>query len=169
LQTWNATKAAKLAGYKAKSESAFGAIGHENLRKLKIKAHIEERLSVEVMGANEVLSRLAKMARAFDVADYVSQEEVYQVNKEGEEYMSGYALKVDFKKLQKDGYSPLIKRIYQTNKGVGVEWHDQMAALVHLGKHHALFTENLNIEGNVTINKGYQVVSPDDWDEEGEK
>ena len=65
LACWNATKAARLAGY---SDATAGVIGSENLKKPNIQAYITERLASAAMGANEVLARLTVHARA-DIAD----------------------------------------------------------------------------------------------------
>jgi len=55
--------------------------------------------------------------------------------------MSRYRLE----KLKKDGYSHLIKRIKQTTTGIDIESYDQHKALVDVGKHHELFTDNYDI------------------------
>ena len=60
LQSFNAADAARKAGY---SEHSARSIGHENLTKPHILALIEERMSQVAMGADEVLTRLASMAR----------------------------------------------------------------------------------------------------------
>ncbi len=144
LQTWNATDAARKAGYKG-SYGTLRAIGSENLTKPNIKAEISNRLSETVMESNEVLSRLASMARGFDIVDYAELKEVYQINKKGKEFLSGYALWFDLEKLKKDGFSHLVKKLKQTTGGIEFESQDQMAALVHVGKNHQLFTDNLDI------------------------
>lgn len=60
LKCWNATEAAKQAGY---SEKTAYSIGWENLRKPEIAEAISKRLSAMAMTADEALSRLAIMAR----------------------------------------------------------------------------------------------------------
>lgn len=144
LQTWNATEAARLAGYKG-NEVTLGSVGWENLQKPQIKAEIEKRLDQYAMSANEVLERLSRMARGFDMTKYVSFEDKYAINKDGEEYLVGQVMNLDLDALQRDGYSHLVKKIKQTSSGIEVEWHDQMAALVHIGKHHGLFTEKVDL------------------------
>jgi phage terminase small subunit len=60
LQCFNATEAARLAGYSPKTARAIGA---ENLTKPDIAAEIEKALNESAMSASEVLMRLAEQAR----------------------------------------------------------------------------------------------------------
>ena len=160
LRSWNATLAAEQAEYKG-NRKTLGSVGTENLAKPAIKAHIEERLSETVMASNEVLSRLGNMARSFDMTKYITLKERFEVvtkivggkEKHYKEF-AGYVVSFNLDKLQEDGFSHLVKKIKQTNKGgIEIEWHDQMAALVHLGKYHQLFTDNLDItsEGEIVF------------------
>ena len=143
---FNKSLAAKQAGYKANRDSVFRRIGWENSTKPNIKAYIEKRLEHVAMGANEVLARIAAMAEGFDVADYIEQVEVYGLDMEGKTYLSGHDLKFDFEKLQKNGFSHLIKKVRQTSQGISVEWHDAMAALIQLAKVHGLVVEKFQGE-----------------------
>ena len=142
---FNATLAAKEAGYK----SQFRKVGWENTTKPHIKALIEERLTEAAMGANEVLARITTMAKGFDIADYVEQIPTYRVDKSGKEYLYGYAVLINVDKLQKDGHSHLIKRVYPTKQGVGVEWQDPLASLSLLAKHHKLLVDKFEFEGTI--------------------
>lgn len=60
LTTWNATQAAREAGY---SERSAYSIGQENLKKPAISAYIQARLSDVCMTADECLVLLAGLAR----------------------------------------------------------------------------------------------------------
>lgn len=64
LKTWNATEAAKKAGY---SEKTAASIGHENLKKPEIAEYIRERTRAQdtqiVADANEVLAFLTAVMR----------------------------------------------------------------------------------------------------------
>ena len=142
---FNATKAARDAGYK----SQFRKVGWENTTKPHIQAFIQERLSEVAMSADEVLARIKAMAMAFDVADYIEQVPTYVVDKDGKKWFGGYTLKLDIDKLQEDGFSHLIKKIRQTKEGFFVEWHDALAALNLLGKHHKLFIDKFEFEGTI--------------------
>lgn len=59
LTCWNATEAARRAGY-----SKPGISGHENLTKPYIQDAIREQLATHVMSANEALARISSIARA---------------------------------------------------------------------------------------------------------
>jgi phage terminase small subunit len=65
LRDFNATRAAKAAGY---SEKTAYSIGQENLKKPDIAATIQHEIDVKIMGKDEVKTRLADMARG-DIAD----------------------------------------------------------------------------------------------------
>lgn len=149
LETYNATQAAREAGYKGKSDSVFRSIGSQNLTKLNIKEEISKQTAEMGMGANEVLARLATMARGFDISDYITQVETYKINRDGSEYFAGYEMKVDFDKLQRDGHSHLIKGVRSTGKGITIEWHDAKDALIQLGRNHKLFTDKHEFEGTI--------------------
>lgn len=60
LQTWNATEAARRAGY---SERSIRSIAAENLTKPDIQAEIKRRIEETAMSADEILLRLAEQAR----------------------------------------------------------------------------------------------------------
>ena len=70
LESWNATKAARRAGYRGNSNT-LAVVGWENLRKPKISAEIERRISEKAMRADEVLLRLGQQARA-NITDVLS-------------------------------------------------------------------------------------------------
>ena len=141
---YNATQAAKSAGY-AGGYGTLRGIGSENLTKPNIAKRISQRFEDISMGANEVLERVGKMARGFDIADYTKLKEIYAINDDGDEYLTGHDLWIDFYKLQADGFSHLIKQVKQTNSGIDIKWHDQMKALELIGKHHKLFTDKMEV------------------------
>ncbi|KAA3644786.1 MAG: terminase small subunit [Chloroflexi bacterium] len=146
LRSFNGTQAAEDAGYKG-SRATLAAVGYENLRKPHIRAQIEDRLEEVAMGANEVLARLASMARGFDPADYISIEKTYVQDKQGEVHLSGTVVTLDLAALQNDGHSHLIKSLRNTGAGPIFEFYDQQAALVHIGKGHKLFAERFEHTG----------------------
>ena len=65
LRCWNSSEAARRAGYNGKSN----VIGPRLLADVSIKAEIDERLAELKMSADEVLVRLANMARS-NIADF---------------------------------------------------------------------------------------------------
>lgn len=123
LETWNATEAARRAGYKG-NYNTLGVVGFENVRKPKIAEAIKKRLAEKAMSADEVLSRLADQARA-SVADFISDDD-------GE---------IDLVAVKKMGH--LVKSVTRTRQGLKLELHDAQAALVHIGRHHALFKDKV--------------------------
>ncbi len=148
---WNATEAAKQAGYKG-NRSQLSVIGHQNLAKLNIQKVIDKRFEQMGMGANEVIAHLTVMARGFDVTQYATTIETYTKGKDGKVYPSGFAIDIDMKRLQKDGFSHLVKRIYATKTGsIQVEMHDRKHALELIGKHRKLFTDKLLLEGSLDL------------------
>src|SRR6266700_358885 len=60
---FNATAAAKIAGYRATSQHSFEAIGAENLLKPEIRRVIDEHWKLSRMTAEECLAELTKLAR----------------------------------------------------------------------------------------------------------
>jgi len=153
LISGNATQAARKAGY---SERTSYSIGPENLKKPEIKSEIDRRLKESAMGADEVLKRLADQARA-SLLPFV------EITEDGFVYF-------DFSHPDAKDYMHLIKKIKTKrarqitgngedeemweNEWVEVELYDAQAALVQLGRHHALFTDTIkgSFEHNVKVN-----------------
>jgi len=134
LQDWNATQAAIKAGY---SKRSAASIGNENLLKPEIQQEIQRRLSEIAMSADEVLTALAEIGRA-------SVDDIMDVDSSGR-------LSFNFKRAQEQGKLHLIKSVTPTQAGTKVELHDRMKALELLGKHHKLFTDNVNINDGKAI------------------
>ena len=141
LQSFNASEAARKAGY---SEKTSGVIGHELLKKPEIQAEIKRLLSENAMSAEEVLSRLADHARG-SLGDFL------------EIYPDGDGFFINLQKAKEAQKLGLIKKLEVTRKvdkegnvesWAKVELHDPQSALVHLGKHHSLFTDKLLVENN---------------------
>lgn len=134
LQHGNGAKAARLAGY---SE----ANARQQARKLLTKAYIQniiaERRKELMMETDEVLTRLADHARG-SMEDFINAE-------------TG---QIDIKKAAQNRQLHLLKKLRVTSKhGTGfnektveIELHDAQAALVHLGKHHKLFTDKVQLD-----------------------
>lgn len=122
LETWNATEAARRAGYAHPNKQ-----GPRLLVNVGIAERIKQRLDEKTMGANEVLARLTEHAR-LSMGDYI------QVDDDG-------AVRLDMKKARDANKLGMIKKLKPTKFGTELELYDAQAALVHLGKHHKLFTE----------------------------
>lgn len=124
LACWNATEAAKRAGYQGDT-NVLGVTGYDNLRNPKIADAISARLAERAMPANEALARLADHARG-SMGDFV------QVDDEGTP--TGF-------NLGKTAPQHIIKSVSITDKGIRFELYDAQAALVNILKMHGLFVE----------------------------
>lgn len=114
LRCWNASEAARRAGY---SEKTAHQIGYENLRKLEISEEINKRVKEMAMRADEALIRLSDQARG-DMADFIT--------------VKGGLPFVDLDKAQNLAKLHLLKKFKVTGKSVEIELHDSQAALVHI-------------------------------------
>lgn len=142
----NATEAVIQAGYKihapetAKGRATAAAIGYENLRKPHIKSLIEERLEAHAMSANEVIARLT---------DFATGNLTFLLDDNGEPSLE---------KAKAYGVTHLIKEwVVETDTYVDsfdnehvrvkrrVKIVDPLAALVHLGRYHKLFTDKVEL------------------------
>lgn len=120
LTCWNASEAARLAGY---SEKSARSIGSENLTKPNIRAAIAARMAEQAMDADEALARLADLARG-DIRELLTFDDAG--------VFSGL-------KLHRDAPLHLIKKLTPTKYGTAVELHDSFAALIKVGETHGLF------------------------------
>lgn len=139
LKDFNATRAAKDAGY---SPHTAYSIGYELLRKPEIIAIIDEEMQRRIMGANEVLTRLTDMGRG-DIGELMS--------------VSSMGFSLDMQAAKEAGLTKLIKRVKQKTTTfiarkptdedrevheIEIELYDAQAALEKLGRYHKLFNDN---------------------------
>ena len=138
LTSFNATDAARKAGY---SEKTAYSIGQENLKKPEIADAIQARLDEKHMGADEVLTRLAEQARA-SFEDFL--------NDEGE---------LDLLKARAAGKLHLVKKISCGRHGTTIELYDAQAAQALIGRAHKLFVDRSeNVNRNTTIEVVEEIV-----------
>jgi phage terminase small subunit len=130
LKSWNATEAAKKAGY---SEKTAYSSGQRLLKNVEVEKEIQNRLSASAMSADEVIEAIGEIGRA-DISDFVEIDDE-----------TGRLKNINFAKAKKAGKLNLIKSITPTANGLKIELHDRMRALELMGKHHKLFTENVDI------------------------
>jgi len=128
LKTWNATEAARQAGYKHPN-----AMGPRLVKVGIIAKEIQRRLDEKKLDADEVLRRLGDIART-DLGPYIESDSMGRVG-------------VDIEGLKKAGLTHLIKGITPTKHGARIEFHDAAQALQLIGKHHKLFTEKHEVTG----------------------
>ena len=130
LVGFNATQAAKDAGY---SERSAHSIGCENLNKPEIAEEIAARMAERTVSADEVLVRLAEVARG-------SLEDFYSVGEDGQPVL-------DLGKAQTRGRLHLVKSLSPTRYGWRLELYDRTQALQLIGKHLGLFDDTrLNVD-----------------------
>ena len=136
LICWNASEAARKAGYSAKTAYS---IGWENLRKPEIKSLIQERMAEYVMSANEALARLSQMASG-NLIDVLNTDDEF-----------------DFELARDKGMTHLVKKIKRrqftdkdgnTTRDTEVELYDAQSALITLAKYHKLFTDKSDTTGD---------------------
>jgi phage terminase small subunit len=128
LICWNASEAARRAGY---SEKTAQQMGSENLLKPVIRQAIDQRLAEKRMSADEVLAQLSAQAGA-DLADFLSKR--------------GRGVTLDLSKAKAAGKLHLIKKYNKTRQGTLIELYDAQAALVQIGRYHKLFTDKFSGE-----------------------
>lgn len=126
LKCFNATKAAEVAGYKWPNKSGPAL-------KIKNAELIEATLRSRAMTPEIVIDRLSDQAMA-GYSEFM--------NDRGE---------VDLKAMRAAGKMHLVKGIKPTRYGDQVEFYDAQTALVHIGKHHKLFTEQTAFDGVIRI------------------
>jgi hypothetical protein len=118
-------QAAKAAGY-----SNWAIEGVRLRRRPDVAALMSERVSAVAMEADEVLQRLADVARS-PIGDYI------RVNGN---------IRVDLKKMISDGYGHCIKAIKNTQHGQNIEVHDALSALNTLARHHGILNDRLTVD-----------------------
>jgi phage terminase small subunit len=128
LKCWNATEAARRAGY---SERSANNIGPENLLKPSIRAEIDRRIQEQAMSADEVLVRLARQGRG----TFGEMVKLY-----------GGLPMLDWERIVASGAIDNVKEITFKEDSISVKLYDAQAALVHLGKHLGLFKDQIQVE-----------------------
>ncbi|NLF00669.1 MAG: terminase small subunit [Anaerolineales bacterium] len=131
LTCWNGAEAARRAGY---SERTADRQASRLLSLAEIQAYVQQRISEKAMGADEVLLRLTEQARG-EIAAYLAADG-----------------SVDLEHLLADGKGHLVKGTRRDRQGnLVVEFYDAQAALTLLGRHHRLFSDQVQLSGEVDI------------------
>ena len=128
LQCWNATKAARRAGYRHPH-----VMGNRLIKVKEIAAIIEARLKEKAMSSDEVLARMAAVAR-FDISEFVT------------DVPGKPSSRIDFNALMASEKSHVVKSIVPTKEGDKIEFYDSLAALNMIGKHHRLFADRIIVD-----------------------
>lgn len=159
LATWNASEAARQAGYSPRSAPS---IGQENLKKPEVAAEIARRIADEQIKPAEVLVRLSEQARA-DIGTFfrfserwtpspLPSDEIIEEraasDAEGNpvrEYLARRTV-LDVTKLADPRYGRLVKKFGDSPRaGLSIELHDSQAALALLGKALGVLRENVTV------------------------
>lgn len=127
---YNAVRAAMSCGIKCKNYNTFGQMGHIYLKKLKVRAAIDEHFRAAGMGKDEVLARLVEQIRA-NPTDFFDKR---------------WRLKHD--QMQRNGH--LVRKFKAPSRGkpAEIELHDQQAALIRVGQHLGLWKDNVQNVGD---------------------
>jgi len=120
IQTSNASLSARLAGYSGKDNKAFSGIGSRLLGNVSIRAYLSDRYKEFAMTSDEVLMRLADIARA-SVSDYCDENGT-----------------IDWKKIAKAGYP-----IKSFAKGSKLEFESKLRALELIGRSTGMFIDKI--------------------------
>jgi phage terminase small subunit len=159
ISNGNGTDAARRAGYAKPTEQAY-----ENLRKPQIKAAVSQRYREAAMGAEEVLARLATHGRAtlegaFEevlVVDWDASGQPAEYEAEtGEPIPSRRVTRVSIEEMRRNGTIHLVKKVTYGQYGPTVELVDAQAALDKIARAERLYTDSLNLTGNVTLIREY--------------
>lgn len=134
IKSWNATDAARQAGYSPNGQS-LRSIGSENLTKPNIKKAIQQQLEESAMSADEVLSRLARIARG-NIKSVITVSSANDVE----------ALDDDVSLLIKKFKRKITHSEDETYEDIEIELYSAHEALRDIGKRHALFTDKLDIK-----------------------
>jgi phage terminase small subunit len=120
---FNATRAAMAAGHKCNSYSAFGVQGGESLKNPKVRAAINAYFRQAGMSADEVVARLVEQATANPVQFF---DKHWRVKRDA---------------MERKGH--LVRKFKPPSRGrrAEIELHDAQAALVLIGKHLGMFSD----------------------------
>lgn len=132
LIDFNATQAAIRAGYSARTARSQG---HRLLTNVDIIEEVKLRVADKAMTADEVLLRLADIARG-DMSDFL-------------ELKDGVSTPyLNFRQAKERGKLHLIKKFKYSSEGYPeIELYSGYDALVQLGRAHKLFVERQEVTG----------------------
>lgn len=167
----NATQAAIRAGY---SEKTAYSMGQRLLKNVEIQNYISERKQDRVerteITQDMVLKELALIAfsKATDYANVV-EKTAYTQNKDGERVpmLDCEGKPVTYKTVDAviteeltEDQKRALASVKEGKNGIEIKPHDKVRALELLGKHLGMWTENLQVNGNV--NNPMQGLSTED-------
>jgi hypothetical protein len=137
-------RAVFLAGFPCKNDN----VARVKATKLEQRPLVRAALDAAVeaaMPADEVKVRLSEHARA-DVTDILAGCYSLECTPDGQAYRT-----FDVVKARRLGLGHLVKSVTPTRYGDKVELHDSQAALVHLGRHHKLWVDRIDVTDTTDI------------------
>ena len=140
LQCWNASEAARRAGYSDKTAYSSGSF---LLKIPEVLAKIEEYQREKSMGVEEVLARLADQARAsFAPFIRVSEDGVVDFDLSSPEAQDNFHLVRKFRLKRRRLVEGQEKDAHPWEyEWIDIELHDAQTALIALGRHLKLFAD----------------------------
>lgn len=138
LVSWNASDAARRAGYK----SAVNVVGSRLLANVSIQEVISKRMSEKAMKADENIQRLSDQAR-INISEFITEKTRYVYDKEGNQIGEYQSFELDWEQVKLKGH--LIKSITNTQWGPRLELYDGQTALVQIGKALGALTERVDM------------------------
>lgn len=137
VRCWNATEAARKAGYSG-NDNNLAVIGHQNLKKLKIKEYIQERMDEVTMGTDEILQRLTAMGRG-TVEPFVEPDNVsVTLTAESEEAKQALGLVKKIKQYETQTQDGNVSRRFE------LELHDAKDAIIQLAKIRGMYIDRVD-------------------------
>lgn len=138
LQSWNASDAARKAGY----TGAANMTGPRLLANDSIKAAIKARMAEKTIQTDEVLKRLTDMAQ-INISDFITETTRYFYDKDGNQTGETQIFELNWEMVKQKGH--LIKSITNTQWGPKIELYDGQTALIKLGTALGALTERVDM------------------------
>jgi hypothetical protein len=133
-----AYQAVLLAGFPCRSDKTASVKAATLDKRPLVRAALDAGIEA-AMPADEVKVRLSEHARA-DVTDILAGCYSLECTPDGQAYRT-----FDVAKARRLGLGHLVKSVTPTRYGDKVELHDSQAALVHLGRHHKLWVDRVDV------------------------
>jgi phage terminase small subunit len=149
----NATQAAIRAGYKAKNADQVGPrlVARSRVSEAIALAMAKREKRTEVT-QDRIVAELAKLGFS-DIRKAVEWGRGVAVLDADGNVLIGNGVALIGSSDVDDSTAAAIAEISQTKEGIKIKFHDKRAALVDLGRHLGIFTDNVKHSGTVTIEK----------------
>lgn len=144
LTCWNASEAARRAGY---SEKTAGSQGSRLLKDVDVSRAIDERMGEMKMSANEALMVLTNHARG-TLDDFVDEFGALDMRRAKEARKLGLVKKYKVSVRTSENDETVTTEI---------ELHDPQNAAMLLGKHHGVFVERSKVENSGSVTQNVKV------------